>query len=181
MQSYNFLSSTNISAVLLSSNKNVCTIHGKPLLDTTVHSRITISSPWHVSRLSHLHISAPHHHLISWNSPVPSTQMLPLLILNRFLQESHKTSHIHCCLLLKVITHIWAWMYLQYMYGCNTAVFIMQCVSSVWALNWIRPARFYKHGRTIIIWNPHSFTKVGSSCEPLWLRASCVHFFTNNV
>jgi hypothetical protein len=75
MQSYNFLSVTNICAVLLPSNMNVYTLHGNPLLDTTVHSRITIGSTFHVSRPSHLLSSAPHDHLRSWTSPVPSAQM----------------------------------------------------------------------------------------------------------
>jgi uncharacterized membrane protein len=156
---------------------NVCTLHGNPLVATTVHSRITISFPWHVSRPSHLHSSAPHDHLSSWTSQVPSTQILLLLILSWFLQKSLKTSHIHLFLLRKVITHIWALMYLQYMYGCNTAFCIIQCISSAWALHWIRPARFYKHCRTVIIRNPCSFITVGRSCEPLWLCASCVHLF----
>ena len=181
MQRYNFLSDSNISAVLFPSNVNIYTFLGNPLLETTVHSRITISSPWPVSRPSHLHSSAPHDHLSSWNSQVLSTQMLPLLILSRFLQESLKTSHIHFTLLRKVVTHIWAPMYLQYNCGCNAAAFTVECARSVWALNWTRPARFYKHDRTVIIWNPRSFTTVGSSCEPLWLCASCVHLFTNNV
>jgi hypothetical protein len=177
MQSYNFLSATNISAVLLPLNMDVHTLHGNPLVATTVHSRITITSPWHFSRPSYLHSSAPHDHPSSWTSQVPSTEFLPLRILSWFLQKSLKTSHIHFSLLRKVITHIWARMYLQYMYGCNTAACIIQCVSSVWALDWIRPARFYKHCRTVIIWNLRSFITVEKAVRLLWLCASCVRLF----
>ena len=152
---------------------NIYTLRGNPVLDTTVHSRITISSPWSVSRPSHLHSSAPHDHLSSRTSHVPSTQMLPLLILSRFLQESLKTSHIQFTLLRNFVTHIRTPMYLQYKSGGNSAAFTLQWVRSVWAVNWFRPTRFYKHDRTVIIWNPRSFTTVGSICEPLWLCFLC--------